>query len=213
MQMRLEGVLKQKQQLMLQRQQLDVAAKQIEIQIQAKLREASMLAVTARQHNNAMGLAAAAAKQQQAQIEWGNATRDYAAKNLALQTEYSKLEAQEYQLNLQMSTQGGAAAPGAAPNSWQQAPSLDALRAAVQPSPEAPAGGRAAAAAPPPPATAAAGASAGASIPLGWWRSVTISSTARADASICSPGRDTVHCWSSVRRSIELAGATTSLQM
>ena len=131
MQMRLEGVLKQKQQLMSNRQQLDVAAKQIEIQIQAKLREASMLGVTARQQNNAMGLAAAAAKQQQAQIEWGNATRDYAAKNLALQTEYSKLEAQEYQLNLQMSSQGGAAAPGAAPNSWQQAPSLEALRAAA----------------------------------------------------------------------------------
>lgn len=48
--------------------------------------------------------------------------------------------------------------------------------------------------------------------PSGWWSTVTIISTASAEAIMESPGRETVHCWSRVRLSIELAGATTSLQ-
>ena len=48
--------------------------------------------------------------------------------------------------------------------------------------------------------------------PSGWCSSETKSSTAMADAMGAQPGRVTVHCWSSVRPSVELSGPTTSPQ-
>ena len=54
--------------------------------------------------------------------------------------------------------------------------------------------------------------SASAAPPAGWCRSATSNSTASADATGARPGRDTVHCWSSVRSFEESLGAMTSLQ-